>query len=223
MTAELWKLTFTEFWATIYMTLASAGASYVIGLPLGLLLCVTAEDGIKPNRGINAFVGGVVNILRSVPFLILLITVIPVTRFICGTAIGSVPAIVPLTIAAFPFVARMVESSAKEVDQGVIEASLSMGASASQVVWRVIVPEAAPSLINGAAIAATTILGYSAMAGICGGGGLGSIAINYGYYRSQTDIMLVMVVILIAIVAAFQSIGAGASRRIDRRIRQKKH
>lgn len=219
MTPELWSLTFTEFLATIYMTLASTAAAYIIGLPLGLLLTVTAEDGIKPNRGVNAVIGGIINVLRSVPFLILLITVIPVTRFICGTAIGSWPTVVPLTIAAFPFVARMVESSAKEVDRGVIEASLSMGASPWQVVWRVIVPEAMPSLINGAAIATTTILGYSAMAGICGGGGLGAIAINYGYYRSQTDIMLIMVVILVIIVAIFQSLGTGASRRSDRRIR----
>lgn len=219
MTPELWSLTLSEFWATIYMTLASTAAAYLIGLPLGLLLTVTADEGIRPSKALNATLGGVINILRSVPFLILLITVIPVTRFICGTAIGSWPTVIPLTIAAFPFVARMVESSAKEVDRGVIEASLSMGASTWQVVWRVIVPEAMPSLINGAAIATTTILGYSAMAGICGGGGLGAIAINYGYYRSQTDIMLVMVVILVVIVQVFQTLGTGASRRSDRRIR----
>lgn len=204
---------------TLYMTLASTAAAYIIGLPLGLLLTVAAAEGIRPNAALYGVLGGVVNILRSVPFLILLITVIPLTRLICGTAIGSGATIVPLTVAAFPFVARMVESSAKEVDRGVIEASLSMGASPWQVVWKVIVPEAMPSLLTGGAIAITTILGYSAMAGICGGGGLGAIAINYGYYRGNTAIMLVMVVILVAVVQIFQMAGTRAARLSDRRIR----
>lgn len=195
---------------TLFMTLVSAALAYVLGLPLGVVLVVTDADGV---------LGTIVNALRSVPFLILLFTVIPVTRFIAGTTVGAGATIVPLTIAAAPFVARMVEGSLKEVDRGVIEASLSMGASVPQLVWRVLLPEALPSLINGAAIATTTLLGYSAMAGICGGGGLGAIAINYGYYRGETDVMLVMVVILILVVQAFQFIGERAVRRVDKRIR----
>lgn len=212
-------LVLQALWETLYMTVASTAAAYLIGLPLGLLLTVSAPDGIKPRSALYTALGGCINILRSVPFLILMMTLIPVTRLVCGTAIGSPATIVPLTIAAFPFVARMVESSAKEVDRGVIEASLSMGASPSQVVWRVIVPEALPGLLNGAAIATTTILGYSAMAGICGGGGLGVIAINYGYYRGQTSIMLIMCVILVIVVQAFQMLGTRASRLSDKRIR----
>ncbi len=213
------QLVLQALWETLYMTLASSAAAYLIGLPLGLLLTVSAPEGIRPRPGLYTALGGAVNILRSVPFLILMMTLIPVTRFICGTAIGSAATIVPLTIAAFPFVARMAESSAKEVDRGVIEASLSMGASPWQVVWRVIVPEAMPSLLGGAAIATTTILGYSAMAGICGGGGLGVIAINYGYYRGDTAVMLVMCAILIAVVQVFQMLGTRAARLSDRRIR----
>ena len=203
---------------TLYMTLLSAALSYVLGLPLGVILVLTDADGIRPNAPVNRVLGTVVNALRSVPFLILLFTVIPVTRFITGTTIGPTATIVPLTIAAAPFIARMVEGSLKEVDRGVIEASLSMGASPLQVVWRVLLPEALPSLINGAAIATTTLLGYSAMAGICGGG-LGAIAINYGYYRGETDVMLVMVVILILVVQLFQFVGERVMRRVDKRIR----
>lgn len=212
------QLVLQALWETFYMTAASSAAAYAIGLPLGLLLAVTAADGIKPRAGLYAALGGMINVLRSVPFLILLITVIPVTRFICGTSIGSAATIVPLTISAFPFVARMVEASAGEVDRGVIEAAVSMGASVRQTVWKVIVPEAVPSLLNGGAIAVTTILGYSAMAGICGGGGLGAIAINYGYYRGDTPTMLIMVLILVAVVQLFQMTGTGAARISDRRI-----
>lgn len=204
---------------TLFMTLVSAALAYVLGLPLGVVLVVTDADGVRPHAALNRVLGTIVNALRSVPFLILLFTVIPVTRFIAGTTVGAGATIVPLTIAAVPFVARMVEGSLKEVDRGVIEASLSMGASVPQLVWRVLLPEALPSLINGAAIATTTLLGYSAMAGICGGGGLGAIAINYGYYRGETDVMLVMVVILILVVQAFQFIGERTMRRVDKRIR----
>jgi D-methionine transport system permease protein len=180
---------------------------------------VTDKEGIRPNPTVNRVVGSIVNILRSVPFIILLVAVMPVTRFIAGTTIGSTATIVPLVIAAAPFVARLVESSAKEVDRGVIEASLSMGASTLEVVVKVIIPEAKPSLIVGAAIATTTILGYSAMSGFVGGGGLGTIAINYGYYRSQTGIMLVMVAILVLIVQIFQEIGNIIANKCDKRIR----
>lgn len=204
---------------TLYMTVISTVMAYVLGLPIGMLLVVTDKEGIKPNAVLNRIVGSVVNILRSVPFIILLVAVIPITRAIVGTSIGSTATIVPLVIAAAPFVARMVESAAKEVDRGVIEASLSMGASTLQIVCKVMLPEAKPSLIIGAAIATTTILGYSAMSGFVGGGGLGTIAVNYGYYRSETDIMLVMVAILVLIVQVFQEIGNLISNKSDKRIR----
>ena len=183
-----------------------------------MILAVTDKDGISPNVPINKILGGIVNVLRSVPFVILLVLVMPLTRAIVGTSIGSSATIVPLVIASAPFVARMVESSAKEVDRGVIEASLSMGASTFEIVRKVMLPEAKPSLIVGAAIATTTILGYSAMSGFVGGGGLGTIAINYGYYRSRTDVMLIMVVVLVLIVQVFQEVGNIISRRCDKRI-----
>lgn len=206
-------------WETVYMTVGATVLSYIVGLPLGLILAATAADGVRPNRGVNLVLGAIVNVLRSVPFLILLYTVIPVTRFIVGTAIGTKATIVPLFISAFPFVARLVESSAREVNRGVVEASLSMGASVGQVIRKVILPEARPSLINGAAIATTTILGYSAMAGVAGGGGLGAIAINYGYSRYNTAVMLTMCAVIVVVVQFFQSAGTLGSRLSDRRIR----
>ena len=206
-------------WETIYMTVGATVLAYIVGLPLGLVLAATAADGVRPNRGVNLVHGAIVNVLRSVPFLILLYTVIPVTRFVVGTAIGTKATIVPLFISAFPFVARLVESSAREVDRGVVEASLSMGASVGQVIRKVILPEALPSLINGAAIATTTILGYSAMAGVAGGGGLGAIAINYGYSRYNTAVMLTMCAVIVVVVQCFQSAGTLGARLSDRRIR----
>ena len=206
-------------WETIYMTVGATVLAYIVGLPLGLVLAATAADGVRPNRGVNLVLGAVVNVLRSVPFLILLYTVIPVTRFVVGTAIGTKATIVQLFISAFPFVARLVESSAREVDRGVVEASLSMGASVGQVIRKVILPEALPSLINGAAIATTTILGYSAMAGVAGGGGLGAIAINYGYSRYNTAVMLTMCAVIVVVVQCFQSAGTLGARLSDRRIR----
>src|SRR5690554_3588038 len=204
---------------TLYMTVVSTIAAYLIGMPIGLLLTVTDKDGIKPNKTINTAVGFVVNILRSIPFIILLVAVMPITRAIIGTTIGSSATIVPLVIAAAPYIARMVESSVKEVDRGVVEASHSMGASTLQIVWKVLIPEAKPSLLLGAAISITTILSYSAMAGFVGGGGLGDIAIRYGYNLGKTDVMLVMVVVLVAIVQLFQAFGGWFSRKNDRRIR----
>ncbi len=215
----MWLLVGQGLLETLYMTIVSTLMAYIIGLPVGMLLAVTDKEGIRPSPTVNRIVGGIVNVLRSVPFIILLVAVMPVTRFITGTSIGSTATVVPLVIAAAPFVARLVESSAKEVDRGVIEASLSMGASTMKVVCKVLLPEAKPSLIVGAAIATTTILGYSAMSGFVGGGGLGNIAINYGYYRSQTDIMLVMVAILVLIVQVFQEIGNLIANKCDKRIR----
>lgn len=202
---------------TLYMTLASTLCAYVIGLPLGILLVTSAKDGIRPNAVLFKVLDIVVNLTRSVPFLILLVAVIPFTRMVTGTSIGSTATIVPLTLSAAPFIARLVESSLKEVDVGVIEAAQSMGASKFQIVWKVLLPEAKPSLLVGCAIAVTTILGYSAMAGFVGGGGLGTIAINYGYYRYQNDLMLVTVVLLVLIVQVFQGIGMKAAARFDKR------
>ena len=217
---EMLSLIVKGFWETLYMTLGSTVVAYAIGLPLGLLLILTDPQGLKPRPVFNRVLGVVINLLRSVPFIILLVWVMPVTRAIMGTTIGSKATLSPLTIAAAPFIARMVESSAREVDRGVIEAALSMGASPTQVLLRVILPEAKPSLITGGAIAITTILGYSAMAGIVGGGGLGAIAINYGYYRSNSQIMLVMVIVLVLIVQVFQEVGSRIAHKTDTRIRE---
>lgn len=202
---------------TLYMTLASTLLAYLIGLPMGVLLVTSDSEGIVPMKVVNQVLNIVVNITRSIPFLILLIAVIPLTRMITGTTIGSTATIVPLVIAAAPFIARLVESSIKEVDYGIIEASLSMGASPMQVVTKVMIPEAKPSLIIGAAIATTTILGYSAMAGIVGGGGLGDIAIRFGYYRYETGMMVITVVLLVLIVQLFQEVGMKIAQKQDRR------
>jgi len=202
---------------TIYMTFLSTLLAYLIGLPLGVLLVTSDENGILPLPKTNRVINIIVNIVRSVPFLILLIAVIPFTRFVLGTTIGSTATVVPLVIAAAPFIARLVESSIKEVDKGVIEAAVSMGCSPFQIIYKVMIPEAVPSLINGATIATTTILGYSAMAGIVGGGGLGDIAIRYGYYRYQNDIMIVTVVLLVLVVQIAQGVGMGISKKQDKR------
>lgn len=204
---------------TLFMTFASSFLSYLIGIPLGIILVVTDKEGICPVPTVQKVLGLVINLLRSVPFIILLIMVIPLTRFLVGTTLGAKAVVPPLVIAAAPYVARMVESSFKEVDAGVIEAAKSMGASTSQIIWKVLLPEAKPSLLVGAAISVTTILGYSAMAGFVGGGGLGAIAINYGYYRYQTDMMLITVAILVIIVQIIQETGMRMSRLSDKRIR----
>lgn len=202
---------------TLYMTLASTFFGYVLGLPLGVILAVTDKDGIKPNAFIYKILDIIVNILRSIPFLILLILVIPITRVIVGKTYGSTATVVPLVIAAAPFIARMVESSLKEVNGGVIEAAQSMGAGTFTIIWKVLLAEARTSLLVGVTIALGTILGYSAMAGVVGGGGLGDIAIRYGYYRYQTDIMLVTIVILVLLVQIMQWVGMLLSKKLDRR------
>lgn len=202
---------------TLYMTLMSTLFGYVLGLPLGILLTVTDKEGIRPNALIYKILDVIVNILRSIPFLILLILVIPITKAIVGKSYGSSATIVPLVIAAAPFIARMVESSLKEVDAGVIEAAVSMGAGTGTVIWKVLLAEARTSLLVGVTIAVGTILGYSAMAGVVGGGGLGDIAIRYGYYRYQTDIMLVTIVILVVLVQILQGLGMMLSRKMDKR------
>lgn len=202
---------------TLYMTLASTLFGYIIGLPMGIVLTVTDKDGIRPNAAVYKALDVISNLLRSIPFIILLIVLIPFTRFVVGRSYGSTATIVPLTIAAAPYIARMVESSLKEVDAGVIEAARSMGASDFQIVTRVMLVEARTSLIVGATISLGTILGYSAMAGTVGGGGLGDIAIRYGYTRWQTDIMVVTVVLLVILFQIFQTIGMKIANRLDRR------
>ena len=206
-------------WETIYMVFLSSALSYVIGIPLGIALVVTDKEGISPVPLFNKVLGLIINLLRSVPFIILLIMVLPITKFIVGKTIGSNATVVPLIIAASPYIGRMVESSLKDVDAGVIEAAKSMGASTWQIIVKVLLPEAKPSLLVGAAISVTTILGYSAMAGFTGGGGLGDIAIRYGYHRYQTDMMMVTVVLLVIIVQLIQEVAMRMSRKSDKRIR----
>ena len=204
-------------WDTLYMTLVATFFSYVFGLIMGVALVICRKAGIRPNALVYGVLDVVVNLTRSFPFLILMIAVIPFTRFLVGTTIGNNATVVPLVLAAAPFVARLVESSLLEVDAGVVEAAQSMGASTWQIITKVLLPEALPSLINGSAVSAITILGYSAMSGAVGGGGLGTLAIMYGYNRYQTDIMVMTVVLLIIIVQAFQSFGNWATRRSDKR------
>ena len=202
---------------TLYMTLVSTFFSYVFGMIMAMVLVITRGDGIHPMPVVYRVLDVVVNLTRSFPFLILMIAVIPFTRFLVGTTIGNNATVVPLVIAAAPFVARLIEQSLLEVDKGVIEAAQSMGASTWQIMYKVYIPEARPSLVNGSAIAATTILGYSAMSGAVGGGGLGKLAIMYGYNRYQTDIMFATVVLLIIVVQLLQRFGDWATRKSDKR------
>ena len=216
LSVEFWA---NALWETLYMVAVSTVVSYAIGLPLGLLLVVSDKNGIRPIPVLNTVLGVIVNILRSIPFLILGVMISPLTRTITGSSIGTAAMIVPLTVAAAPYVARMVESSIKEVPFGVIEAAQSMGASPWQIVWKVLVPEAKPSLMVGAAISVVTILGYSAMSGFIGGGGLGTVAVNYGYNRYNFEIMLIAVVIIVVVVQLFQEIGLRLAKKLDKRNR----
>lgn len=202
---------------TCYMTLASTFFGYLMGLPLGVALTLTDQGGITPNKKIYRVLDVIINITRSVPFLILLILVMPLTKAIVGKTYGSTATIVPLTLAAAPLIGRMVESSLKEVPQGVIEAALSMGARTRTIVWKVLIGEARTSLLVGATIVLGTVLGYSAMAGVIGGGGLGDIAIRYGYYRYDTGVMPVTLVFIVAIVQLLQGLGTLAARKTDHR------
>lgn len=203
---------------TLYMTFFSSFLAYLLGLPLGIILVVTDKDGIAPCAVLNKILGVIVNLVRSIPFVILMVALIPFTRALIGTTLGPNAVVVSLVIGSAPYIARLVESSLKEVDHGVIEAAQSMGASPIQIVFKVMIPEAMPSLIIGGAIAIITILGYSAMAGFVGGGGLGTIAINYGYHRYQTDIMIVTLILMVIIVQGIQEIGTRLMKRIDKRL-----
>ena len=205
-------------WETIYMTLLSTIFAYVIGLPIGLILSVTGKNGIRSIAWLNRILGIIVNIFRSIPFIILMVAMLPVAKFIVGSSLGNKAMIVTLVIAAAPYVARMVESSIAEVGGGVIEAAKAMGTPTFKIVTKVLIPEARPSLITGAIISMVTILGYSAMAGTIGGGGLGQIAITYGYQKYQNNIIWICVVLTIIIVQSIQELGAVIARRSDRRI-----
>ncbi len=217
ITTYMWQEIGWGILETLGMTVISTIVAHIIGIPLGVLLAVTDKGGLKPCIWLNKIVGVIVNILRSIPFLILLVLVLPFTRLIVGTSLGWQAVTVPLTIAAAPFIARLTETSLKEVDPGVVEASLACGASPFKTMWKTLLPEALPSLISNAAVAFVTIIGYSAMAGFCGGGGLGAIALNYGYYRNNTLVMLVTVVFIVVIVQVFQELGLWLAKKRDRR------
>ncbi len=229
-TSEAWetavKVFISEFplaiWETVYVTLLSTFFAIIIGLPLGVLLVAGDRNGVLPLPGwLLKTIGVIINLLRSVPFLILMVLVFPVTRAIVGTVVGTPATIVPLVIAAFPFIARLTESSLRDVDPNIIEAAQSMGASPFQIITKVMIPESVPSLLSNATIAVTTILGYSAMSGIIGGGGLGKIALNYGYYRYKYLIMIFAVILLIVLVQFFQTFGTKLAIRSDKRLKNK--
>ena len=205
---------------TLVMTLASTLFAYVIGVPLGVLLVITAKDGLWPQRALNTVLGWIVNVGRSIPFIILLVAIIPFTRVVVGTSLGVPGAIVPLTVAAIPFVGRRVEQSLAEVDGGLIEAAQSFGANTWQIVCKVMLRESLPSLVRGASITVITLFGYTAMAGAVGAGGIGDIAIRYGYQRYLGDVMIVSIVLCVALVQVFQSIGDLVARVVDKRVRR---
>lgn len=223
--AEALDILKTEFplaiWETFYVTVLATAFAILLGLPLGVLLVVGEKNGVLPlPKGVMQILNLIVNLLRSVPFLILMILVVPLTRLIVGTSVGTVASIVPLVIASFPFIARLVESSLREINPNIIEAVQSMGASPFQIIAKVMLPESIPSLISNGTIAVTTILGYSAMSGIIGGGGLGKIAINYGYYRYKYLVMLMAVILLILMVQLFQSLGTRWAVKTDKRLKK---
>ena len=220
-----WNIVKTEIplaiWETFYVTVLSTALAIVLGLPLGVLLVAGDKNGVLPlPKWLMSVLNVVINLLRSIPFLILMIMVFPLSRLLVGTTVGTNALIVPLVIAAFPFIARLVESSLREINPNIIEAAQSMGATPFQIITKVMLPESIPSLISNATIAITTILGYGAMSGIIGGGGLGKIAINYGYYRYKYLTMVVAVILLILMVQVFQSIGTKLATKCDRRLKK---
>ena len=214
---KVWPEIPFAIWETLYMTITATFFAVLLGLPLGILLVVGEKNGILPlPRTLMRVLNTIINILRSIPFLILMILVFPLSRLIVGTTVGTTATIVPLVVAAFPFVARLVESTVREMDPGVIEAAQSMGARPFQIIWKVIIPESFPGLVSQITTAMTTILSFGAMSGIIGGGGLGKIAINYGYYRYQLLVMLVTVVLLVVLVMVLQTIGSSIAKRSDK-------
>lgn len=216
MSNEMIELLIKSFWETGYMVVASTVLASLIGIPLGIILTVTHNGHILPNAVINSVLGVIVNATRSTPFIILMVAIIPLTRMLVGSSIGTTAAIVPLTISAAPFIARVIESSLLEIDHGVIEAAQSMGASPMQIIYKVLLPEALHSIVLGITLAVIALIGYSAMAGVLGGGGLGDLAIRYGYQRFQPDVMIVTVVILILMVQLIQFIGDTLSKKLNK-------
>ena len=223
---EAWNCLLNEFpfaiWETLYSTLLATFFAIVIGLPLGVLLVTGESKGIRPLPGpVMNFLNVLINLLRSVPFIILMVMIIPLTRLIVGTSVGTVASIVPLTVAAFPFMARLVESSLREVNPNIIEAAQSMGASTWQIVTRVMLPESVPSLITNFTLAITTIMGYTAMSGAVGGGGLGKLALAYGYQRYRFAVLYLAVIVLVIITQVIQSFGTWLARQCDKRLKEK--
>ena len=216
MSNEMIELLIKSFWETGYMVVASTVLASLIGIPLGIILTVTRNGHILPNAAINSVLGVIVNATRSTPFIILMVAIIPLTRMLVGSSIGTTAAIVPLTISAAPFIARVIESSLLEIDHGVIEAAQSMGASPKQIIYKVLLPESLHSIVLGITLAVIALIGYSAMAGVLGGGGLGDLAIRYGYQRFQPDVMIVTVVILILMVQLIQFIGDTLSKKLNK-------
>ena len=217
-TAENWQMILSNTGVSLYIVLASTLLSYLFGIPIGIILVITSKDGIHPMPVLNSVLGVIVNLLRSVPFLLMIFMIMPLTTLITGTSFGANATIVPLVFSAAPYIARLIESSLREIDFGVIEAAQSMGASNWQIITKVMLPESKPSLLVGAAIAATTILGYSAMAGVLGGGGLGDIAIRYGYYRYDKPLMYVCIVLLVIITQVLQEAGLKIATKTDKRL-----
>jgi ABC-type metal ion transport system, permease component len=215
--AEMYDLQSVALGETAYMVLISGALACLIGTPLGILLTVTSRRHLLPCPALNMGLGWIINAMRSVPFIILMVAIIPLTRLVAGTSIGTTAALVPLTLAAAPFVARVVENALREVDPGVIEAAQSMGATPRQIIWHVLLPEALPGVLAGLTLMVVSLIGYSAMAGTIGGGGLGDLAIRYGYQRFRPDVMVITVIILIVMVQGCQSLGDGIVSRIYRR------
>ncbi len=214
---EFWPLLVESTGQTLYMVIAATVIAYVLGTPLGILVVITAPESIWPHKTVHAVLSWIINIGRSIPFIILLVALLPFTRTIVGTTIGATATIVPLTIAATPFVARMIETSLLELDTGVIEMAQAMGANIWQIITKVFLTESLPSVIRGFSITIISLIGYSAMAGAVGGGGLGDLAIRYGYYRYQSDVMILTIILLVIIVQIIQMAGDFASQKIDKR------
>ncbi len=215
--AQLWKLLGPATWETIYMVAASTLFALILGLPISVLLILTRKDGLSPNNGVFAVLDGIINVLRSFPFIILMIIVLPVAKVIVGTSVGTTAVIVPLSISAAPFVARVMEQAFLEVDRGIIEAAKAMGSNNSQIITRVLIPEAMPSMISGLTMTIINVIGYSAMAGTIGGGGLGNLAIRYGYHRYETEILFAAVIVIIILVAVVQFVGSRLSSGINKK------
>jgi D-methionine transport system permease protein len=223
---EAWECLLNEFpfaiWETVYSTLLATLFAIVIGLPLGVLLVTGEEKGIRPlPKPLMSFLNVLINLLRSVPFIILMVMVIPLTRVIVGTSVGTMASVVPLTVAAFPFIARLVESSLREVNPNIIETAQAMGATPMQIIWRVMLPESVPSLITNFTLAITTIMGYTAMSGAVGGGGLGKLALAYGYQRYRYAVLYLAVIVLVIITQVLQSFGTWLARKSDKRLKNK--